>query len=52
MTKLGVKRYEVRSWVCDYGIYDLKKDKFIGKPIESLAFATEVFHRVFEGLTY
>ena len=27
-------RYEVQSWVCDYGIYDNVARKFIGDPID------------------
>ena len=28
-------RYEIRSWVCDYGIFDTQIGEFIGLPIDS-----------------
>ncbi len=29
------KRFTIESWVCDWGIYDNEKMKFIGKPLYS-----------------
>lgn len=35
-------RYEVQSWVSDYGIWDNWNKEFIGSPIESRALAEKI----------
>lgn len=30
-----MNRYEVRPWVCDWGIFDKELNEFIGKPLDS-----------------
>lgn len=45
-----MERYEVKNWVCDYGIWDNQANEFIGKPIESLSNATRIFNWMFSGI--
>ena len=35
-------RYEVKSWVCDDGIWDNWKKEFVGSPIDSRALAEKI----------
>lgn len=35
-------RYEVQSWVSDYGIWDNWNKEFVGRPIESRALAEKI----------
>lgn len=43
-------RYEVKNWVCDYGIWDNQSNVFIGKPIESQKVANSIFEVMFKGI--
>ena len=35
-------RYEIKSWVCDCGIWDNWNNTFVGRPIESEKIALEI----------
>lgn len=47
-----MERYEVRSWVCDSGIWDNKNKYFVGKPIESETETKRIFEIMFKGIKY
>lgn len=48
--KCNKERYDLRSWVCDWGIYDNQEQKFIGKPIERYIDVENIFNIMFSGI--
>lgn len=46
------QRFTIESWVCDWGIYDNLKKKFIGKPLDTHKDALVVLHWLLMAIDY